>query len=185
MAVNLNKTPAATINLQKAAPSLTNIKAVLWWTASAGAAQFDLDVSAFILKADSKLIDENHFVFYNNLSAGGVTKSADERAGGTEELLINIPSIPATASEVSIIVTIFDADVRGQTFGLIQEAGIKILNADTNEEIAFYDLDETFSAETAVQVGSFCKTAEGFTFQGVGAGYTGLGLGDFFAGYSN
>lgn len=189
MAVNLNKEPAKTINLTKVAPGLNNLKAVLSWTQAASAPAFDLDVSAFgcsNLSGAPKLVSDDFFVFYNNVKSedGAITKSPDNRSGGSEELLIDIGALDSRVNEISIIVTIFEAEKHGQTFGAIADASIKIFNGDTNEELCYFDLDAQFVNETAVQVGSLIKDYEGVSFQGVGAGFV-LDLGDFYTGYSN
>ena len=185
MAINLEKNTG--INLTKTAPALENVTVHLWWNGNVK--PIDLDISAFILGATPngpKLLGDDFLVFYNNETPkhGIAWKTKDQRAGGTEELYISIPKLAekADAEEVSLIVTIDKAKERGHTFGQITDAGIKIINTDTQEEIAFYDLDANFSSETAVQVGSFFKQNNEFTFQAIGEGFQ-LELGDFVAGY--
>jgi|LakMenEpi03Aug12_release.lakeMendotaPanAssembly.Ray.scaffolds.fasta_scaffold59073_8 tellurium resistance protein TerD len=188
MAINLNKSEGSSINLTKSAPALKNITVHLWWNGNVN--PIDLDVSAFILTNTPngpKLIGDEYLVFFNNETpAHGIAwKTKDERGSGVEELYINIDKLAAQANadEVSIVVTIDKAKERGHTFGQITEAGIKILNADTGEEIAFYDLDEQGAGATACQVGSFFKQNGEFTFAGVGAMFD-IGLGEFVGGYS-
>jgi tellurium resistance protein TerD len=189
MAIDLNKAENKGINLTKSSPALQNVTVHMWWNGSVN--PIDLDVSAFILTNTPngpKLIGDEYLVFYNNETPlhGIASKTKDERAGGTEELYIHFNKLLAEsrADEVSIIVTIDKAAERGQSFGQITEAGLKILNSDTGEEIAFYDLDEAGVGSTAAQIGSFYKNEQGeFTFQAVGAFFN-LGLGDFVGGYS-
>ena len=188
MSINLAKEEKKGINLTKTAPSLKNVKAKLWWKLPKSSPAYDLDVSAFCLKstdAGPKLVGDEFLVFYNNEQTPdkSVTKTPDARDAGEEEILIKIAELDSRIEEISLVVTIHEAIERGQSFGQIQEAGIKIFNADTDEEIAFYDLDENFKAETSVQVGSFYKHGDGFKFQAVGAGFVGIGLGEFVAGY--
>jgi tellurium resistance protein TerD len=188
MSINLQKTENKGINLTKTVPAMTKVKAVLWWDTPKSNPNYDLDVSAFVLKStDSgpKLIGDEYLVFYNNESTpeGSVKKTPDMRSGGSEEVVIDIPGLPANADEISFVVTIHEAIKRGQSFGQVPEAGIKILNAETGDEIAFYDLDAEFKNETAVQVGSFFKQNGEFTFQAIGTGFEGLELGDFVSGY--
>jgi tellurium resistance protein TerD len=188
MAINLNKTENKSINLTKSAPSLTKVKAVLWWDAPKAPVKYDLDVSGFILKSTPngpKLISEKHFVFFNNETAidKSVWKTEDQRGGGTEELFIDVTKLDSSVDEVSIVVTIHEAIERNQHFGEIAEAGIKILNADTNEELAFYDLDADYKNQISVQFGSLYKKNNEFTFQAIGQGYSDLTLGDFVEGY--
>lgn len=191
MAIDLNKSENKGINLTKSAPALQNVTVHLWWNGNV--APIDLDISAFILgntPNGPKLLGDDFLVFYNNETPKThkiAWKTKDERGGGVEELYISIPELAAHtgADEVSLVVTIDQGPKgdRNHRFGQITDAGIKIINSDTGEEIAFYDLDASFSAETAVQVGSFYRNGSEFTFQAVGAGFE-LGLGDFVGGYS-
>ena len=188
MSINLAKTEKKGINLSKTAPDMKNVKALLWWKLPKSSPAYDLDVSAFCLKStDSgpKLVGDEYLVFYNNEQTPekSVIKTPDVRDAGQEEILIKINELESSIEEISLVVTIHNATALNQSFGQIQEAGIKIINDDTGEELAFYDLDENFKNETAVQVGSFYRQGDGFKFQAVGAGFVGLGLGDFVAGY--
>jgi tellurium resistance protein TerD len=189
MALNLEKLEKnTTLNLTKKDDMLTEVKAILYWTAPKTGVQYDLDVSAFGLRSTisgPKILSEEWVVFYNQPAApnSAITKSPDEREGGTEELYIHIAKLPEELTEVSVVITIHNAAKWGQNFGQITEAGIRIVNAVTNEDLAVYDLDEDFRSETAVQVGSFYKKDGEFLFQAIGAGYQ-LGLQDFIEGYS-
>jgi tellurium resistance protein TerD len=185
MAIDLNKADGYSIDLSKAAPGLNNITVHLWWNDNIS--PIDLDISAFILNNTPngpKLINDRNFVFYNNMKSptNAVWKDKDERASGTEELFITLSNLLPEDDEVSLVITIDDKYKQGHTFGQISDAGIKIINSDTKEDIAFFDLDAQFTNETAVQVGSFFKQNGEYSFQAVGAGFQ-LGLGDFVGGY--
>ena len=194
MSINLNKASGKAINLTKHDDSLKNVQVVLWWKAPPAYPKYDLDLSAFGLgntPAGPKLIDENWFIFFNNETPdhGFIVKSPDARDDvGEERIDINIAGMPSVIDEISLIVTIWKGDERKQTFGKNAkgeevEAGLKILNKDTGEEIAFYDLDAQFTNETAVQIGSLYRNNGEFTFQAIGQGYH-LGIGDFLNGYA-
>jgi tellurium resistance protein TerD len=175
-----------TINLTKDDDKLIRVKAVLNWQTPANIfPTYDLDVSCFLLNENAKLISDEGFIFYNNETApdNSVWKSPDERAGGSEEIGIDISKLSPLVSEISIIVTIHKGIERNQNFGGVTGANIEIFNADTSEKIAYFELDKDMKTNTACQVGSFCKTSEGFTFKGVSIGYN-LDLQAFLDGYS-
>lgn len=191
MTINLKKGEG--INLTKTAPALRVIRVGLGWDKRGGfGADFDLDASVFICRLNAsnepKLIADEYFVFYNNKVSpdGAVSHSGDNRtgdAGGDDEtIIVDLGKMHADAREVSFIVTIHDADTRGQNFGQIQNAYIRLYDDATGKVVADYDLDEMFSQETAVQFGSFFKANGEWSFKAVGAGYK-LGLGDFVEGY--
>ena len=47
-------------------------------------------------------------------------------------------------------VTIHEAEERQQNFGQVQNAFVRVVNAENKEEVARYDLTEDFSVETAL-----------------------------------
>lgn len=188
MTINLGKGQAT--NLEKTNPGLKKIRIGLGWEKLAD--PMDLDASAFVCKlvdGTPKLLSENHFIFYNNLSTpnGAVKHSGDNRsgdgAGDDEKIVIDTSLLEADVKEISFIVTIHEADARGHTFGKLQDAYIRVYDDVTGAAICDYDLDASFNAETAVQFGSLIKNDRNeWEFKAVGAGYK-LGLGDFVAGY--
>ena len=73
-------------------------------------------------------------------------------------------------------VTIHDAETRKQSFGMVSNAFMRVVNADDNSEIARYDLSEDFSTETALIFGELYRKDTEWKFRAVGQGFAG-GLG--------
>lgn len=87
------------------------------------------------------------------------------------------------ASEICIVVTIHDAENRGQNFGQVRNSFIRIVDAASNEEILKFELDEDFSIETAVEFGRIYKRNGEWKFEAVGMGMKG-GLQDYVNKYT-
>lgn len=171
MAINLQKGQRENIN----APKFT---IGLGWdinnTSTGGA--FDLDASLFLLNDGKKLVSENHFIFYNNLESPdkAVIHSGDNLTGDgdgdDEQIKIDLTKIDDAVKEITVVVTIHDADARRQNFGQVRNSFIRIFNTDTNEEILKYELDEDFSIETAVEFGRIYNRNGEWKFEAVGSG---------------
>ncbi len=171
MAINLQKGQRENIN----APKFT---IGLGWdtnnTSTGGA--FDLDASLFLLDDSKKLVSDNHFIFYNNLESPdkAVIHSGDNLTGDgdgdDEQIKIDLTKIDAAVKEITVVVTIHDADARKQNFGQVRNSFIRIFNTDTNEEILKYELDEDFSIETAVEFGRIYNRNGEWKFEAVGSG---------------
>jgi tellurium resistance protein TerD len=181
MAVSLSK--GGNVSLSKEAPGLSNIVIGLGWDSRVtDGAAFDLDASAFMLKEDGKVRADSDFIFYNNAksSDGSVEHTGDnttgEGEGDDEQIKANLGAIPADVAKVSVTVTIHDAEARGQNFGMIQSAFIRVVNAANNTEIVRYDLSEDFSTETAMIFGEIYRHGGEWKFKAVGQGFAG-GLG--------
>ncbi|QQQ30199.1 TerD family protein [Chryseobacterium indoltheticum] len=171
MAINLQKGQRENIN----APKFT---IGLGWdvnnTSTGGA--FDLDASLFLLNDSKKLVSDNHFIFYNNLESPdkAVIHSGDNLTGDgdgdDEQIKIDLTKIDVAVQEITVVVTIHDADARRQNFGQVRNSFIRIFNTETNEEILKYELDEDFSIETAVEFGRIYNRNGEWKFEAVGSG---------------
>lgn len=179
MAINLQKGQRIEIGLSK-------VGVGLGWDPNEGTGfDFDLDASAFMLGENKKIPKEEFFVFYNNTTSpdNSVESSGDDLTGGNSEgddetLTVDLSKVDPKIKEIIFTVTIHDYESRRQNFGQVRNSFIRIYNAQTNEEIAKYELDEDFSVETAVEFGRLYKKGSEWKFEAMGIGYKG-GL-DFF-----
>ncbi len=181
MAVSLSK--GGNVSLSKEAPGLNEILVGLGWDArSTDGKEFDLDASAFLLKEDGKVRADGDFIFYNNLLSadGAVEHTGDNRTGdgdGDDEAIkIYLDKVASDVKKIAISVTIHDADVRSQNFGMVSNAYIRVVNMADNIEIARFDLSEDSSTETAMIFGEVYKHNNEWKFKAIGQGYAG-GLG--------
>ena len=149
-----------------------------------GGYDFDLDASAFLLGDNGKLQRDEDFIFYNNLESRNkaVVHTGDNLTGdgdGDDEvIMIDFTKIPDDFKKIAICVTIHDAAARGQNFGQVSNAYIRIVKMadefDTvGEPVLKFDLEEEFSIETALVVAEiYLKNGE-WKFSAVAAGYQG------------
>jgi len=178
MSVSLSK--GGNVSLDKVAPGMSKVLVGLGWDERATeGAEFDLDASIFLLKSDGKVRSDDDFIFYNNLisSDGSVVHQGDNRTGegdGDDEAVkIDFSKVPADVDKISVTVTIHDGVNRSQNFGQVANAFIRIVNDDTNEEVARYDLSEDYSVETAMIFGEIYRHNGDWKFKAVGQGYEG------------
>jgi len=178
MAISLTK--GGNVNLSKEAPGLNKIAVGLGWDARAtDGAAFDLDASAFLIKADGKVRSDNDFCFFNNkvVADGAVQHTGDNTTGvgeGDDETIrVELTKIPAELDKVVFTVTIYDAEARKQNFGQVNHAYIRIINEENSQEIARYDLSEDASIETAMIFGEIYRIGSEWKFKAVGQGFAG------------
>ncbi|MFJ9677076.1 TerD family protein [Streptomyces sp. NPDC101194] len=175
MGVTLAK--GGNVSLSKAAPNLTQVLVGLGWDArSTTGADFDLDASALLCQSGRVLGDE-WFVFYNNLTSpdGSVEHTGDnltgEGEGDDESIIVNLTQVPVHCDKIIFPVSIHDADNRGQTFGQVGNAFIRVVNQADGQELARYDLTEDASTETAMIFGELYRYNGEWKFRAVGQGY--------------
>lgn len=187
MSVSLSK--GGNVSLSKSDPSMKNVLVGLGWDVRTTDGQdFDLDASAFLLSDTGKVRSDSDFIFYNNLKSadGSVTHTGDNRTGegdgDDESLIVKLDMIPANVAKIIFVVTIHDAQMRRQSFGQVSGAFIRLVNNDSQHEVARYDLTEDASSETAMLFGELYRHNGEWKFRAVGQGYAG-GLSNVCAQY--
>jgi tellurium resistance protein TerD len=175
MGVTLAK--GGNVSLSKAAPDLTQVMVGLGWDArSTTGAPFDLDASALVCGGGRVLGDE-WFVFYNQLTSpdGSVEHTGDnltaEGDGDDESILVDLSRVPDRCDRIVFPVSIHMADERGQTFGQVANAFIRVVDQADGRELARYDLSEDASTETAMIFGELYRRQGEWKFRAVGQGY--------------
>jgi tellurium resistance protein TerD len=180
MAVSLNK--GGRISLSKENPGLRKIQVGLGWDArETDGATYDLDASAFILNASDQVRTDQDFIFYNNLKGanGAVEHMGDNLTGsgdGDDEVVkmdLSKLDLQTDIGKIALVVTIHDAERKGQNFGQIENAFIRVVNDETGLEIVRFDLTEDYSIETAMIFGEIYKKDGEWRFSAVGQGFAG------------
>ena len=179
MAVSLSK--GGRVNLSKENPGLKKVRVCLGWDTNKydGGYDFDLDAAAFLTGPNGKVTTETDFVFYNNKlhPSGSVEHMGDNRTGDgegdDEEIVIDLEKVPQNITGISFTVTIHEAGPRGQNFGMVSNAYVRIVDDTNNKEVVHYDLEEDFSRETAIVVGELYRKDGDWRFKAIGEGFNG------------
>jgi tellurium resistance protein TerD len=181
MAVSLAK--GQRVSLEKIAPGLTEIFVGLGWDIKSvdTGVDFDLDASVFLLGSNDKLISDKHFVFFNNLTSPDAAKAIEHTGdnltgagdGDDEVIKVKLTQVPAEVEKIVITVTIHEAQERKQNFGQVQNAFVRIVNLQNEQEVVRYDLVEDYSTETALIMAELYRKDGEWRLNAVGAGYQG------------
>lgn len=176
MTISLSK--GGNVSLTKEAPGLTAVEVGLGWDVrSTTGADFDLDASALITDAQGLVISDAHFIYYNNAVSpdGTVRHSGDNRTGdvdGDDEVVhLQLDALAPGSDKVVFAVSIFEAEARGQSFGQVQNAYIRVVDSANGTEIARYDLSEESATETAMVFGELYRHGAQWKFRAIGQGY--------------
>jgi tellurium resistance protein TerD len=177
MSVSLSK--GGNVSLSKEAPGLRAVLVGLGWDVrTTTGADFDLDASALMIGSNGKILSDQHFVFFNNLTSpdGSVEHTGDnltgEGEGDDEAIKVNLAGVPAEVDKIVVTVSIYDAEARQQSFGQVRNAFIRVVNQADDRELARYDLSEDASTETAMVFGELYRGTDEWKFRAVGQGYS-------------
>ena len=147
----------------------------------------DCDASALLLQG-GKLRNWKDVVYFGALrhGSGAVQHLGDNLTGAgdgdDEQIKVDLSLVPENIQRVAFTVTIYDADVRRQNFGQVNNAFIRIVDESSGQEILRYDLGEDFSIETAAIFGELYLHNGEWKFNAIGSGYQG-GLAALCANY--
>merc|ERR1712000_727587 len=119
--------------------ALTNIYIGLGWDVQQGV-NCDLDACIAGLTAQEKLLSDQWFIFYNNLTSpdGGraIAHSEDNRTGqgegDDESIKIDLNAIPPQITKLLLVVSLHDA--HGKNFTHVTNAFFRIVDMKTNQE---------------------------------------------------
>lgn len=135
----------------------------------------DCDAIAFLLDKNGNIAQKSDVVFFNNLKhkSGCVIHQGDnltgEGEGDDEQIMVNLAKLPSEYDKVVILVSIYKAFERNQHFGMIENAFIRIVDADTNKELCIYNLSsEDFNGMTAMVFGELYRRNGEWKFNAIG-----------------
>lgn len=178
MAVNLQK--GGNISLSRTDPGLSVLLCGLGWDSRVTTGdEFDLDASVFMVTSSGKVRRDEDFIFFNNKLSGdgSVEHLGDNRTGAgdgdDEQVVVQLAKLPQDIVRLVFAVTIHDAESRRQNFGQIQNAFMRVVNKQTDQELARFDLSEDFSTETSVIFGEVYRNGDDWKFKAVGQGFAG------------
>jgi len=152
------------INISDKVPSLKNLYIGMGWDENKEAGgDFDLDVTAALCGANGKLHDGTHLCYYSNLEVklNGETvakHSADDLTGGSssagddEFINLKLDKMPSDVEHIFVFVNIYEAKLRNQHFGMVNNSFIRLVDGDTDKEFAKYQLKDEYANNSGVMV---------------------------------
>ncbi|MGL5295947.1 MAG: TerD family protein [Culicoidibacterales bacterium] len=171
--LNLNKNDI--LNLTKKEPGLTQVIVGSGWDLSQTGQDFDLDVAAFLLDQNGRIQAQTamqQVIFFNNMQLPGIQLLGDNRTGvgegDDEQIDVDLLAIPAQTSKIVFMVTIHEAVQRRQTFGMVENAYVRLVNKQTNKEICRFNLRENGSTGTSVIFAELARINNEWEFKAIG-----------------
>lgn len=153
-----------------------------------GQNNIDCDASALVL-TNGKLIDKKDIVFFGNLKhhSGTIQHMGDNLTGAgdgdDEQIVINLAQVPEQYDRIVLVVNIYQAAKRKQSFGMIKNAFIRIVDGRTNQEMCKYDLSESYDGMTAMIFGEVYRRNGEWKFNAIGQATKDDGLQDLIKRY--
>ena len=187
MGVNLKK--GEKISLKKSDGSgIENVLVGLGWQAAkrrgffglAKGFDIDIDASVIFLGENGKLYNGGRskecLVYYGNQTdkSGAVHHCGDNLVGGSgeggddEQIIVNLGNLPADVSKLVFVVNIYHASSKGQHFGMVHNAFIRLADTDKGTEICRYNLSDGYDGMEGLIVGEAAREGSGWKFTAIG-----------------
>ncbi|MEG2354149.1 MAG: TerD family protein [Clostridium sp.] len=172
--LNLKKNDV--LNLTKHNPGLEKVILGAGWDVANVGQDFDLDISAFLLQENGRVKNvPDDIIFFNNMKAPGIRLEGDNRTGAgegdDERIRIDLSLLPSSVSKIVFLVTIHEAQSRRQTFGMVENSYIRLLDEKNHEkEICRFNLKENGSTVTSVIFAEISKDNSEWQFKALGEG---------------
>ncbi len=143
----------------------------------------DCDASVFVC-VNGHLMGTDDIVYFGNLThksscirhmGDNLTGAGD---GDDEQIMVDLAAMPSQYDKLVVVVNIYQAAQRKQHFGMIENAFIRIVDADTNQEMCKYNLSENYDGMTAMIFGELYRYNGEWKFNAIGQGTRDNGLGE-------
>ena len=163
------------LDLTKRNPGLKSVTLGAGWDISYGGVDFDIDIAAFMLDANNKFNTVSNVIFFNNKQGQGITLSGDNRTGageGDDETIhIELDKISPEIQKIVFVVTIHEAQSRRQTFGMVNNSYVRLLDrANNDRELCRFNLKADGSTATSVIFAELYRDLGEWQFKAVGEG---------------
>lgn len=154
---------------QKFVLNATDIKVCVGWKSAC-----DLDVSAFMLGSNGKVIGDDWFIFYGKTVSpdGSIIHSGDNNGdsnGDNEVVSMKLQDINQNVQKVVFVVTINEALKLGLNFSMVSDAYVRVVD-NRGVELMRFVLSDYYSNVTSMMVGAVYKRNGVWKFDAIGDG---------------
>lgn len=200
MAINLQK--GQKISLTKEDQNLKNIMVGLGWDPvqkenkgflssifSSATSNFDCDASVLLLNEFGKIDDKKDIIYFGNLVStdGSVRHMGDnitgEGEGDDEQIMIDLSKVSEKVHALAFVVNIYKAKDRHQDFGMVDNAYIRVINMNNNQEMLKYSLTKEYDGKTAMIFAQVYRHNGEWKFSAIGEGTVDSSLSDIVKKY--
>ena len=169
--VNMSK--GDVVSLTKKAPGLKKVFAGAGWDVKTEGKSMDLDLAAFLLSSGA-LTGKGNFVYFGNKTSacGSVASRGDNLTGageGDDEVIdVNLETVPSDVTEILFVASIYQGKQKGQSLKDLDNAFIRIVNAENQQELTNFKISDTDSSHESFVLGKLVRNGTDWDFAAVG-----------------
>ena len=131
-----------------------------------------MDVSAFLLAGNGKVVGDDFFVFYGQESSPerSVLFKNVEEANVLQVFDIDTSILNPAVQKIVFVMTINDAIEKALNFGMLKDAYIQIVDPVTNTEVASFLVEEYYNNINSMMMGEVYLHNGAWKFNAIGNG---------------
>ncbi len=131
----------------------------------------DVDVSAFLVGKDGKVLDDSWFVFYGQPSSpdGSTTFTVLSNETDRQKIVIDTAKLSSEIDKLIFVLSINEAAQKGLNFSMVCDAYLRILDANGNE-ICSYEMEDYYDNVVSMVIGEIYRHNADLKFNPVGNG---------------
>lgn len=173
--LSVDLTKNTVLDITKRNPGLKNITLAAGWDIAAQGKEFDLDLFAFLIGDTDKVTSTSDVIFFGNKTASGVSLAGDNRTGAgegdDETMSVALDQVPDRIKRIVLCIDIYDAQNRRQTFGMVNNAYVRVLDKDNGDkQLCKYPLKDDYSTDTGIIVAELIRNGSEWDFHTIGEG---------------
>lgn len=133
-----------------------------------------IDTACFLLSERSRCEQDEDFIFYGNPHSrnGAVAHSQSDKLD-KESINISLSRVSESTAKIAFSATIHEGEKLGHFMKDVTGLYVRLLNAETGEELYRFDYGSEFSKETAIVVGELYRHQGEWKFNAIGSGFYG------------
>jgi len=148
--------------------ALNAVNACFGWNVTD--ARCDVDVSAFLLDANGKVIGDSWFVFYGQtISPDHSTKFVEGGSADRELIQVDFTRLNSQVKKIVFVLTINDALKNRLHFGMLKDAYIRIMDQSGKELVSFL-MTEYYNNVISMMIGELYLHNNAWKFNAIGNG---------------
>ena len=162
------------VALTREIPTLTGVVIGVRLVASEPVLLENLVVATLLCNASSKVLSDEHFVFFNQLSTPELSVEQLRRAvgGDTEQIEVDLPKVPDEVQRVVVVAYINQGTPHRRQLGQLREATVRVLDLrDDSELVRSENLAPELSTETGLVLAELYRHGGDWKFKVIGQGY--------------
>ncbi len=128
----------------------------------------DVDVSAFLLGENDKVLGDNWFVFYGQTESPDRSVILEQAVIDHQKIKIDIKKIHSKVKKIVFVLTIHEALTQKLHFGMIKDAYIRIMEKE--KEIASFMMTEYYTNVISMMIGELYLYQGKWKFNAIGDG---------------